>query len=191
MSEKKSALVLATEELDHELSRVEHLCESATRVPLSTRRNLEKAAHTVAEAGGVQLAVGERIGALMAALTVVRERNEKTVASMQSLSDEIQRRSEELSGLLERFDKLGAEAREVSARVQTVTASSAETEARLKELEASLSALAESAKTLHEDAGRGGWSDVQRDAESLRQQVLAAKNKLTMLAQKLAGRLEN
>jgi ABC-type transporter Mla subunit MlaD len=190
MSEKKSAVVEATEALDHELARVEHLCESAGRVPLSTRRNLEKAARTVAEAAQVQLAVGERIGALMAALTAVRERNEKTVAGMQTLSDEIRRRSEELGALLERFDQIGAQAGEVSALVATVTPS-AETGARLKELETRLGTIAESAKTLWDDAGRGGWSDVQRDAESLRQQVLAAKNKLSLTAQKLAGRLEN
>ena len=69
MSDKKpSDLVAATMALDEELAKVEHLADAAGRVPLSSRRNLEKAARTTAEAAEAQGKVGEHIAALMAAL---------------------------------------------------------------------------------------------------------------------------
>jgi len=186
MSDKKpSELVAATMALDEELAKVEHLAEAAARVPLSSRRNLEKAARTTAEAAEAQGKVGEHIAALMAALTGVRVRNEGTVQALQARSDEIQKRSQELTALLERFETIGKDAREITAMAQGLGGE--QTGEQLGELETRLGGVADSARSLWEQARDSGWNDVAGDADSLRQQVLAAKNKLGLLAKRLVG----
>jgi hypothetical protein len=184
-NEKPSDLVAATTALDDELAKVEHLAEAAARIPLSSRRNLEKAARTTAEAAEAQGKVGEHIAALMAALNDVRLRNEGTVQALQARSDEIQRRSAELSALLERYESIGQDAHEITALAKGLSGESAT--ASLSELETRLAGVADSARGLWEQARDGGWSDVAADAESLRQQVLSAKNKLGLLAKRLSG----
>lgn len=184
-SEKKSELVEATEALNEELEKVEHLAQSAARIPLSSRRNLEKAARTTTEAAEAQTRVGDRIKELMEALNAARVRNEATVQTMQQRSDEIQARSQQLSELLTRFDKIGEEAREISSLAQTVTTEGAGE--KLTELESRMAAIAEAAKALWEQADKDDWTDVARDADSLRQQVLAAKNKLGLLAKRIVN----
>jgi hypothetical protein len=186
MSEKKpSDLVAATQLLDEELDRVEHLADSAGRVPLNSRKNLEKAARTTTEAAESQGKVGEHISALMAALNQVRVRNEATVQALQTRSDEIQKRSEQLGALLERFEAIGKDAREVTDLAQGIGTEGAGE--KLLELETRLGAIAEAAKGLWEQAESDGWTDLSRDADSLRQQVLAAKNKLGLLAKRMIG----
>jgi chromosome segregation ATPase len=191
MSEKKpSELVAAVAALDEELARVEQLAESAARVPLTSRRNLEKAARTTAEAATAQAKVGEHIATLMTALDGVRLRNEATVRTLQTRSDEIQAKSHELTALLERFESIGQEAREITALAQGIggdAAAEKPASERLNELETRLGGVADGARALWEQARDGGWSDVAGDADSLRQQVLAAKNKLGLLAKRLVG----
>ena len=185
MSEKKlSDLVAATTLLEDELVKVEHLAEAAARVRLSSRRNLEKAARTTAEAAESQTKVGEHIATLMAALNAVRVRNEATVQALQTRSDEIQKRSQELTDLLQRFDAIGLEAREITTIAQGLGGEA--TGEKLLELEGRLGGIAESARGLWEQARDSDWSDVAGDADSLRQQVLAAKNKLGLLAKRFA-----
>jgi chromosome segregation ATPase len=183
MSEKQWDLVQATVALDEELERVERLVQSAARVPLTSRRNLEKAARTTSEAAEAQAHAGERIRALMEALTAARVRNEATVEAMQARSQEIKKRSEELTVLIRRFEAIGEEARSISSLAQQVPGEGQA--ARLDELEARMGAIAESARTLWQEAEGGGWSDVAHDADALRQQVLAAKNKVALLSKKV------
>jgi hypothetical protein len=186
MSEpKKSPLVDATVALDEELTKVEQLTHSAARIPLSSRRNLEKAARTTSEAAEAQKNVGLRIGALMEALNAARVQNETTVAEMQTRSQEIQKRSQALEGLLGRFDAIGQEARELTELAQALTGPDAGE--KLTELESRLGVIAESARGLQVEATDGDWSDLAREAESLRQQVLAVKNKLSLLAKRLSN----
>jgi hypothetical protein len=180
---KPTDLVAATLLLDEELAKVEHLTEAAARVPLTSRRNLEKAARTTADAAESQAKVGEHIATLMAALNGVRVKNEATVQALQARSDEIQKRSQELTALLERFEAIGREAREITLMAQEM--GSGATAEKLGELEVRLGGVADGARTLWEQARDSDWSDVAGDADSLRQQVLAAKNKLGLLAKRL------
>jgi len=157
-------------------------------VPLTSRRNLEKAARTTADAATAQAKVGEHIATLMTALDGVRLRNEATVRNLQTRSDEIQKKSQELTALLERFESIGQEAREITALAQGMSGDEEKsTGEKLNELEARLGGVADGARALWEQARDGGWSDVAGDADSLRQQVLAAKNKLGLLAKRLVG----
>jgi hypothetical protein len=183
MSDKPSELVQATIALDEELERVERLAQSAARVPLTSRRNLEKAARTTSEAAEAQAQAGERIRTLMEALTSARLRNEATVEAMQARTQEIKKRSEELTALITRFEAIGEEARAISSLAQEVPGENQA--ARLAELETRMGAIAESARALWQEASDGGWSDVAHDADQLRQQVLAAKNKVGLLAKKV------
>src|SRR5207302_8533062 len=119
----------------------------------------------------------------MKALDAVRLRNEANVQGLQARSDEIQKKSEELTALLERFESIGMEAREITALAQGMGGGE-DTGTKLGELETRLGGVAEGARALWEQARDSGWSDVAGDADSLRQQVLAAKNKLALLAKR-------
>jgi chromosome segregation ATPase len=191
--ERRSDLAAAALALDEELERVEALAAAAARVPLTSERNLERAARTVNEAAQAQQRVGERIQTLVAALNTARERNEATVAALSARGAEVQQRHDELGALLQRFEALGQEAREISGAAQEISASAAaqpdETVARLHQIEARMGGVVDGARALAEAADAAGLDDLARQADGLRQQVLAARNKVGLLGRKLAERL--
>jgi hypothetical protein len=183
MSDKPSELVAATVALDEELQRVEKLAHAVLHLPLDSRRNLEKAARATGETVEAQTRVGERIRVMLEALNAARGRNETTVEALQKKSLEMKQRSDAFGGLMARFEAIGREARDITAMAQAAAGGGAE---KLAELDTRMAQLADTAKSLWQDAGDGGWPELSRDAEALRQQVLAVKNKLSLLARRLS-----
>jgi hypothetical protein len=183
MSDKPSELVAATMALDEELQRVEKLAHGVLNTPLDSRRNLEKAARATGETVEAQTRVGERIRVMLEALNAARGKNEITVDALQKKSLEMKERSDAFGALMGRFEAIGREAREITAMAQASAGGGSE---RLAELDTRMSQLADTAKSLWQDAGDGDWPELARDAEALRQQVLAVKNKLSLIAKRLS-----
>jgi hypothetical protein len=96
--------------------------------------------------------------------------------------------------LMQRFGALGQEAAGLSAHVQELftrtqqapgNTRASELVAALHSVNEQMTQVAETARSLAEDAEAQGFPDVGRDAESLRQQLLGARNKANLLQQKL------
>jgi hypothetical protein len=94
---------------------------------------------------------------------------------------------------MERFAALGQEASSLSANMQQVAnrtqagepMKAEEIISSLQTVNERMTAVADNAGSLATDAQAQDFVDIARDAESLRQQLLAARNRANLLQQKL------
>lgn len=193
-------LTLAALALERELDRFEDLAATARRLPLDTRRGVERAAKATTEAAEGQLQVNATLGALVAAITAARERHEANALALQARGEEIRARAEEVSELYERFSALGDEGKLINQLVQDAAASQREaaTPAQVRALvsdiegiEERMSKLVEIARALNQAATAATISDLAEQTDALRQQVAAAKNKLGLPRKNLTAQLED
>lgn len=184
--------------LEQELARFAELAASARRLPLDTRRNLERAARATTEAAGGQDRVSASLSALVAAINAARERHEANAAALQTRGEEIRVRAEEIGALYERYSALGDEGQALNHLVLEAAASqrAATTPAEVRalvvtieEIEGRMSALVETARELSRAAAAADVTDVAEQADALRQQVAAARNKLGLLRRGLLSQL--
>jgi len=181
-----SPLAQAALALDEQLQQFEQLAAAAERIDLDSQRNIERAARAVNDAAECQDRVARDIGALMEALNAARDRNQASADRLRARGETVQRRTDEAGELLKRFAALGGEAREVSALVQaTAKQAGPSAIAQLGAIEAELGRIAEAAAELSRDANAARMTDLGGQANSLRQQMQAASNKVGLLRQRL------
>jgi len=195
-----SPLLAAAQAFDAELERFGHLAESARRGPLESQKALERAAETLKEIADCEEQMQARARALMAALGAAREQQEAQAALVSQRAEEVRQRTTVYAQLLQQFQTLGQDAAELnsmgqrlSTRKRDAGASAAdmakdpELAAGLRELSERMGAVAERAQTLTSAARAADFEDVSRQADSLRQQLLAARNKVVLLHGTLAA----
>src|SRR5262249_49647576 len=161
----------------------EHLAAAATKVPLDSQRGVTHAAEAVAEAAICQEQALGRLHDLMGALTTVRERNEKSAAELETRRAELEARRAQLAQLLERMADVGSRAKEVSDAMSGVRLDEPGGEAaqevvlaRIRAQGERVAGIADDARSLAQAAQAAHFGDLAQKADSLRQQLLAAKN---------------
>lgn len=190
-----SELVSAAQALDAELLRFEALSEQLKEAPLTSEKQLERASKTLKDLADLDDALRLRVGALVQAITGVRNRQQAQADAVNVRAQELQQRTEVFKELLTRYGGLGQSAADLNGRMQEFAAlrqqatRTAEEDARLTEvftaLQARMAEVADEAATLTRAAEEAKFSDIGRQAESLRQQLLSARNKLGLLHQSL------
>jgi uncharacterized coiled-coil DUF342 family protein len=107
---------------------------------------------------------------------------------------EIQARSEELARLMRGFEAIGKDAAALNASAQQLAArkrtpdemvKDGELLAGLDELQERMTAVLTGAEQLAAEALRANFEDLSRKIDSLRQQILAARNKINLLKEAL------
>ena len=188
-----SPLALAATELDLELRRYDEIATAARKVPLNSEKNLERAAKAMTESADCQERVGERVKAMVEAITSVRQRQEASAQALLSRAEEMQQRTEVLRDLLVRYGALGDDAKAIHVRIQQAAAvdrAAPEGMRRvlteLEEIHAHMAKVVETAREISAAAESVDFIDVARQADALRQQMHAARNKLLLLQQGLA-----
>lgn len=176
MADGKVGLGAAAAALEAELRRFEQLAELATRVELKSQKNLERATRAANDAAQAQDRVSERVRTLVEEIARARERQEEQAKALGARAEEIQSRRQALEALLERFARLGTDASEVNDLLKQG--------GDVGEAERRLGSVAETAEEVLREAEREGFEDAVRQAESIRQQSLAARNKLKLLREK-------
>jgi hypothetical protein len=196
-----SPLLAAAEAFDAELERFAHLTEAAGHGNLGSQKALERAAEALKEIADCEEQMQEQARALMAALGAAREQQEKQAALAARRAEEVRERTTIYGDLLGRFKTLGTEAGELNAMGQSLSArrrdGSAASNAELakdptlasglRDLSQRMTEVAEHAQELMTAAREADFEDVARQAESLRQQLLAARNKVMLLHGSLAA----
>ena len=187
---KREPVGLATvaEGLEADLVRFEELAEALVHERLDSEKNLRRAAQVLFALHEVEVRLAEHLAALLKAVGLARERQESRAGAVRERAELIQQRSEALSGLMQRWEALGREAAEVTDLAQGATApgdASNGEERRdvgsaFERVDERLGTLAESAHALVEAARQVDFDDLARQAEGLRAQVLAARNKLRL-----------
>jgi hypothetical protein len=190
-----SELARAFRELDDELRRYLVLVDNAGHAPLASQRGLERAVHAAGDAQACEARLAQLMQAFSAALSRAWEDHRVGQERLQVRVDEIARRQAEVQALIERFGALGRDAGEISTAVAALAEApppagdpaKAGLRAQLGAIETRLAELVEQARELARDAQAAGLEELSRNADGLRQQVHAARHRLSVLSKQLAG----
>lgn len=175
-SGKPSELAEAALALDQELRRFEELAEQAGRVKLSSEKNLERATDALARAAQSQDRIQAQVQKLVAAVAAARQKQETESAALMARAHQIAERRARFAEMLQRMGGLGQMTKEVQERLKGGD--------DLDEVLARMQQVADDAAEIGRAAQEGEMEDLARQAETLRQQLLAAKNKVALLKKK-------
>ena len=170
-------------------------------MPLTSEKNLERAARAITDAAESEKRVLEDVQALVLAITAAREAQQSSSEALSAHVNAVSENQPELDLLLARFAQLGEVAKTLNVTMQKIAGYKANPYAAepvgraadeiasqaLAQMEAGMATVAAHAQDLATEADGKSFEDLARQAESLRQQVLAAKNKLSLLQKALPG----
>ncbi|HEY7375097.1 MAG TPA: hypothetical protein VIF57_23245 [Polyangia bacterium] len=189
-----SPLVAAAEAFDGTLRRFAALTDGLRKGTLDSQRNLERAAETLKEVAGCEEELQVHAQALMTALGGARDAQQAQAEAVRVRALEIQARSEELARLMRGFEAIGKDAAALNASAQQLAArkrtademvKDGELLAGLDELQERMTAVLGGGEQLAAEARRADFEDLSRKIDSLRQQILAARNKINLLKEAL------
>ena len=176
-ADKASDLSEAALALDHELRRFEDLAEQAAHVKLNTEKNLERATEALSRAAESQDRINAHVQKLVAAVQSARIKQESDAEALMARAQEIANRRAQFAQVLQRMGGLGQMAKEVQELLTDGNFKLAEVQERMQR-------VADDAADIGRSAVELDMEDLARQAEVLRAQVLAARNKIALLAKK-------
>ncbi len=188
-TKQESELVSAAEALDEGFRRFEQLTESIQQVPLNSQKNLLRASEMLTEIAGLGEALQRQLGSIVAAIAKFRQQQEGQADRVQKQAEQVQERSRALQGLLEQYRTLGESARQLNLGLQKLSMAPGDGSgassllAKLQEFEPGVEELIRGASSLNERANALGFADIAHQADSLRQQLQAVRNKVNLLRQ--------
>jgi chromosome segregation ATPase len=189
-----SPLVASAEAFDAALRRFAALSDGLRKGTLDSQRNLERAAEALKNVAGCEEEMQAHAQALMAALGTARDAQQTQAESVRVRALEIQARTEELARLMRGFEAIGKDAAALNATAQQLAArkrtpdemvKDGELLAGLDELQERMTAVLAAGEKLAADARTADFEDLSRKIDSLRQQILAARNKIALLKEAL------
>src|SRR5262249_46707935 len=142
-----------------------------------------------------------RMQDLVRTLQVAREENERWTEVLEARREAVEKRGTEVQALIDRFKGLADRARAVadeSARLSTPVPGEGEAAAggemtpmvTLETIERGLDELIEQARSLARDANDAGIGELGAEANTLKQQLSAARNRMDLVRQRLGQAAE-
>ena len=168
-------LVEAAAALVGTLRRLREVVERALHGSLTTRKQIERTAAALTLLGPLETEIGVHARALIGAIDRSRRTQEELTTQAHARALELQARSAELQLLMDALGQLGQETHRVAGSFEGQAGPEGLATAAVE-----LDALVTRARELAEAAGTRGFEDVRRQVESLRQQLSAARNRLTL-----------
>ncbi len=163
--------------LDRELRRFEELAGQAAKVKLNSEKSLERATEALTRAAESQDRIHAHVQQLVAAVAAARQKQEADAAALMARAEQIAARRKEFADVLQRMAGLG----EMAKAIQNALREGAP---GLDDVQGPMQRIADEAAAILRDAQEKDMEDVARQADVLRQQVLAARNKIGLLAGK-------
>ncbi len=190
---ESSELVNAATAIEEELRRFESLAEEVRSGPLRSQKHLEKMGKLLNAVADCDERMVANMRALLSVLNGWRDRQQALAAEVNNRALELQERTKVYQSLMERFSALGQEAGSLSTHMQQIAGRTQQGEpvkaediiASLQMMNDRMSEVAANAGALASDAEAQDFMDVARDADSLKQQLLSARNRANLLQQKL------
>jgi hypothetical protein len=185
-----SPLVASAEAFDATLKRFAALSDGLRKGALDSQRNLERAAEALKEVAGCEEELQANAQALMAALGHARDAQQTQAELVRVRALEIQARGEDLARLMRGFEAIGTDAAALNASAQQLAARKRTPDemvkdgallAGLDELQERMTGVLAAGEKLAADARAADFEDLSRKVDSLRQQILAARNKIGLL----------
>jgi hypothetical protein len=197
-----SELAIAAAHLDAELHRFEELVGVLTRAAFDSKKGLERAARMLSDAIDSRDRVAAEVGHLVSAVATARDRQQVAADRLQARALELQERTAVIASFFERFGALGEDARAMNALLQQASSAygesdgeserpTAEALARFDDVHARMGDVARKASELAESARKDGVLDIAQQADAIRQQVHATRNRLGLLQRGFSARLSS
>jgi uncharacterized iron-regulated protein len=187
-------LVAAAAALDDELRAYDELADELQHIKFNGEKALQRGLRIVQESQERTAVIQDKLRSLVAQIEETRGRQVQSLNVLLEGAKMLQSRSQEHDELLARFGAVGESARrvneltvELSAK-RAAGASESELLQGLAEIQTQMAAVVAEAEALAQRAEAQGWPEVGRQADAVRQQVLAAKNKLALAHKAFAGR---
>jgi chromosome segregation ATPase len=191
---EEAPLVAAAEAFDEALRRFAALANGLRKGTLDSQRNLERAAETLKEVASCEEELQAHAQALMTALGGARDAQQAQAEIVRVRALEIQSRTEDLARLMRGFEAIGRDAAALNASAQQLAArkrtpdemvKDGELLAGLDELHERMTTVLTAGETLTAEARTADFDDLAAKIDSLRQQILAARNKINLLKEAL------
>jgi hypothetical protein len=193
-SEPVPPLVAAAQRFEEELSRLEELASQLEKNTISSEKSLQRSGALLAQASEKHEVLAGCLGALVEGINVTRKRQEDALGRVLAATRKVEQRNGDYGEVMTRFAALGAKSKEVQGpldAVSTLCEGDATPDALLEALgvvEARVAEVVAEADAVVSAAKEGGWPDVARDADALRQSMHAARNKLLGVRRDVASR---
>ena len=189
-----SPLVASAEAFDETLKRFAELADGLRKGRLDSQSNLERAAENLKRVAGCEEELQAHAQALTVALAAARDAQQEQAEAIRVRALEIQARGEELTRLMRGFEAIGKDAAALNASAQQLAArkrtpdemvKDGELLAGLDDLQERMTAVLVAGEQLSAEARQSDFEDLSRKVDSLRQQILAARNKIGLLKEAL------
>jgi ribonuclease D len=196
-----SPLVAAAEAFDDSLHRFAALAEGLRSTSLDSSHGLGRAADALKEVADCEEDLQSRAKTLIAALSAAREAQESQSELVRARALEIQARSGEYAALMGRFEAIGGAAAALNTVTQRLASQRKMGEklaeqglsegdvsallSELGELEERMAGVVTTSEGLAHDARSANFDDLHRKTDALRQQLLAARNRIGLLKEAL------
>ena len=189
-----SPLVASAEAFDETLKRFAALADGLRKGRLDSQSNLERAAENLKRVAGCEEELQAHAQALTMALATARDAQQAQAEAIRLRALEIQGRGEELTRLMRGFEAIGRDAAALNASAQQLAArkrtpdemvKDGELLAGLDDLQERMTAVLVAGEQLSAEARQSDFEDLSRKVDSLRQQILAARNKIGLLKEAL------
>lgn len=178
MAKHESPLVEAATALDAELTRFEESTVAFQRLGLDSQKNLDRATKLLNDLAAAEATLGQKVQLLVTAINGVRDRQLAQVEAVKAKSVQIQERSAVFAGLLDQFQQLGKGAGALNEKLKPSGQPGANP---IVDVQTEMTNLATRAEALATIAKDQDFDDLARQADGLRQQILAARNKLRQI----------
>lgn len=193
---KHSPFAEAALDLDKEFNRIERLAAEIDSISLQTTTGMERARKVLVEFEGASQNVISGIQYLAKSLHEAKARMEATTGRVAARAEALQVRHQETEQMLERFRVLGENARIITAAIGELHAHTGR-QLNAEELEvlkqgfpqtySQLGVLVEEARQLMQDAHSANMKVFEKNADSLRQSLQAARSKLAQFVDQSGG----
>jgi chromosome segregation ATPase len=170
-----SALVSAARALEAELLSLESITRAARKIPLSSEKNITRAAKELEQALALPERMANGLQALAAAMATMQARQQAALEPLAALAAQIQSRHRRLGELMEAYAALGRAAAEITTSIQ---AGEGEPAVVSSQVEEQLSRIAVDAKTLFEAAHADDFPELAREADALKQRASSLRRRL-------------
>jgi hypothetical protein len=187
MSQGPHNLAATAQSLESELRKIEEAVREADKVELTSDKALQKVRRLLETTSAHHLRLAELLRELVVAMQGAQGRMQESLDHAVAVSNRVAARAAERDELYARFAELGHRTRDLQEPVAVVLkaqASGAAADAVAQAVSVVIEAadvLVALAESLASDAKAGRWTDIAKEADGLRQQLLAARNKVMLL----------
>jgi DNA repair exonuclease SbcCD ATPase subunit len=180
---KTRSIVDVASELDDEVTSFETLTARVAKLELGSHKEILRAAELLGQAAESHKRFLEQLRSLIGAIDDVRSRQNQSAATLSAHATRLDERRMTYEQLQQRFASIGVDAHEVNALIQRAPPAETpeareENLTRLRQARERLTASVDAARVLVADAREAQLSDLERQADALRQQLSALAKKL-------------